>query len=240
VAWGALASFGCGFVFLTHGNFSIAGLRFENLLGTKAALAMTSIGGLMILGFGAGFKLAMNPSKTLESVKLTSHDFCKGEWKTDPDGSTFSDDPGRTQYIRDELTGKDHLNQTKGCLRFKMILTGTLATAGHTLAMALNAIYRLGKILTLSHFRSKHDEKQGSRFEAFALDAARATLFPIAILTLFFISVYGQFDPREGKKLYTSVEKLVYGDKGWTWAPCFQPEATSHLLGGRLHSKYGF
>ena len=48
-------------------------------------------------------------------------------------------------------------------------------------------------------------------------------------------ALYGCIRPYDGRKLYATIERAMYGDS--VLAPCFQPSPTSHALGGDINRK---
>lgn len=185
-----------------------------------------------------------------------------GKWTPCDDKGKFAD--SRTaMWTKDSLTGAVYLNQPTGLLRFKLsFLTGLLAgvVGGNALSLGINAGYRALKVVSLSHFwlpTSVVDSKpnlDGSyklkmRVVEMAKDVARVVVTPFAWLGLFFASWVGAFSlskdgPRDGAKIFSSIEIAMYGgrmdDGHFGWAPCFQPEATSHAFGGDINNPRAF
>lgn len=57
---------------------------------------------------------------------------------------------------------------------------------------------------------------------------AKALLAPIAILGLELAAIYGVFSPKNGRKLYATIERGAFGTD-YLLAPCFQPNPQRHL-----------
>lgn len=181
-----------------------------------------------------------------------------GNWDVADRGDKFVD-TGKPKWTIDSLTGDIYLNQPTAWLRFKLsVLTGFLAgVIGNSISLTINAAYRVLKVVSGSHFWlpiSYIDQNldNGSyhfknRCVAFAKDIARIVATPFAWLGLFFASWRGALDPREnaprdGAKIFSSIEIAMYGgtrDNGcFAWAPCYQPYATIHGLGGDINNAY--
>lgn len=140
-------------------------------------------------------------------------------------------------------------------------MTGFLAgiIGGNAISLTINAAYRTLKVVSLSHFwlpLSLIDQNQDNksyrlktRCVEFAKDIARIVATPFAWLGLFFASWVGAIDPREnaprdGAKIFSSIEIAMYGgtmEEGhFRWAPCYQPNAIFHGLGGDINQENAF
>lgn len=64
------------------------------------------------------------------------------------------------------------------------------------------------------------------------MDALRIIASPIAIAGLELAAIYGIIRPYDGRKLYASIERAEY--RNFILVPCFQPDPTSHALGGDI------
>lgn len=183
---------------------------------------------------------ANETTKKVESIKesinmhVTFGDFIPwGSWTVVKEGPVFSDDQA-PMYIKNDRTGKPYWNQPDGLLRFKNFLTLTLASLGHALTMPANAIYRLAKVITFANYWSseKPITFKASLKES-GKDLLRIALTPIAYVGLELISLYGIIgDARNSSKVYDAIERSIYGEDGWKWAPCFAPDPDHHFFGG--------
>jgi hypothetical protein len=181
-----------------------------------------------------------------------------GKWTPCNAKGTFINSTN-AMWVQDSLSGKTYLNQPTDCLRIKLaFLTGILAPAGNAVSLSVNAGYRALKIVSLSHFwlplskvNSDQAPDKGSynfdmRCIELARDIIRIVAAPLALVALFFVSWGGALSfskegPRDATKLYSSIEIAMYGgrmdDGHFGWAPCYQPEATSHALGGDINKE---
>lgn len=66
----------------------------------------------------------------------------------------------------------------------------------------------------------------------------RILVTPLSIIGLELAAIYGLFRPYDGRKLYASLEREIYGD--FVLAPCFQPDPQYHALGGDINQKNAF
>jgi hypothetical protein len=177
-----------------------------------------------------------------------------GTWTPCNEGKEFMDSD-RPMWTKDSLSGATYLNQPTDNLRFKLsFLTGFLAgiIGGNAISLVINAAYRVLKIVSLSHFwlpiscTTCKSYQFKARCVEFAKDMARIVATPFAWLGLFFASWGGALDPREngprdGAKIFSSIEIAMYGgtiETGhFAWAPCYQPNAVMHGLGGSIHQE---
>ena len=170
-------------------------------------------------------------------------------------------------YIKDSLSGAVYFNQPNDLLRIKLsLLTGLLAgvLGGNALSLTVNAGYRTLKVASLSHFwlpMSKIDPSKDdgsyhflTRLIEFAKDIARIIATPFAYLALLFTSLLGSImptknGPKDAIKIFSSIEMAMYGgpcgngpfENGhFCWAPCYQPNPTSHGLGGDINKENAF
>lgn len=181
-------------------------------------------------------------------MKVTLRDFqlCNN-WKLDSEGEVFeccSDHMGQPKFLIDETTNRRYLNESKEVVSFKCFLVMLGTPLAHPLASCVNIPYRIGKLVTCSHFWMGKDDETitGYRFKARVADAGKDVLrivaTPISIVGLEFASVYGLFRPYDGRKLYASIERATYGH--FILAPCFQPDPKYHVFGGNIDHKDQF
>jgi hypothetical protein len=151
----------------------------------------------------------------------------------------------------DGTTQRRYWFQENNILRFKCFLLVLWAPLNH-LAKTGERVFRL---VTAYHFRKvkfikntfnpkqirpypllDRVQKQGS-------DLLKILATPVLVSCLVFSALYGVIIPKDGRKLYASFERLFFSKckmkaidllsrKPALTAPCFQPEATHHALGG--------
>ena len=168
---------------------------------------------------------------------------------------------GRLRWIKDSLSGASYQNQPCWELRLKLFFLGvSLGVIGNAITLTINALYRIFKVFSFAHFTwSISDIAQENlddssyhlkrRCVACAKDIARIVVTPLAFIGLFFAGFMGVIDPREHgpsdwAKIFSSIEIAMYGGRSkkgyffnshWAWAPCLQPDANMHLLGGDIN-----
>lgn len=161
-------------------------------------------------------------------------------WKPDLDGPKYWD--GTPQHLIDQTTSRKYLNESKVVVGFKCFLLTLGTPIVHAIAAVVNVAYRIVKLVTLSHFWMPKDGEQSYNFKSRLKDAGtdllRIATQPIAIVGLELAAIYGLFRPYDGRKLYASIERAQYGN--FILAPCFQPNAEEHLLGGDINERNAF
>lgn len=184
-----------------------------------------------------------------------------GTWTPCDKKERFADSD-RPAWTRDSLSGAIYLNQPTDNLRFKLsFLTGFLAgiVGGNAISLTINAAYRALKVASLSHFWlpisciDKNQTNESYHFKTrcieCAKDIARIVATPFAWLGLLFASWGGALSrtetgPRDGAKIFSSIEIAMYGgtrEEGhFGWAPCYQPNATTHGLGGDINQERAY
>lgn len=79
--------------------------------------------------------------------------------------------------------------------------------------------------MTLSHFWIKREGEEKYNFKARLIEAGKDLLrivaSPIAIIGLELAAIYGLMRPYDGRKLYATFERAIYGNA--LIPPCFQP-----------------
>ncbi len=158
---------------------------------------------------------------------------------------------------RDESTNRTYWSQSSDTLRSKCagLLFWTIAAHVSRIAM------RVFSFITLYHFSYHHhastDQSGYSTrvhysLKERAIEACKDTLkilgTPGLVLFLECAAFYGLFNPYDGRKLYATGERFAYQVLGMEGlelfyfpgpaycAPCFQPDATHHALGGDSHN----
>ncbi len=155
------------------------------------------------------------------------------KWAEDKSSPPWEDSDGDLrERLTDESTGRSYWNQEKGHVRIKCGLLTVGTPLFHLAAAIGNIAYRICKLLTFYHFWPETDEPYSlsSRLVDAGADVLRILLSPLAIPFLELAALYGLMRPYDGRKLYASIERGIYGRS--IAAPCFQPDPTHHLFGG--------
>lgn len=168
-----------------------------------------------------------------------------GTWTPDKEGSAVFDREKRQKvplYIFDE-TGKRYLNDSLNVLWIKHLGLTVATPLVHTITGTISVAKSALKLVTFYHFwKGTNPEDGKSRFKARLADAGkdflRIVFMPIMLVGLQLSAVYGLISPRDGRRLYATIERAYYGDA--VLAPCFQPLATRHLLGGKIGERNQF
>ena len=162
------------------------------------------------------------------------------QWKLDEKGPEWSDDPS-PRYLIDETTGRKYWNESEKCVRIKCLLLTLGTPFVHPITSIINVGMRVLKLVTFSHFWIGKRE-WGYDFKARLLDAGKDLLrivaTPIALVGLELAAVYGLARPYDGRKLYATIERAMYGR--FILAPCFQPRPKYHFFGGNPNQQNAF
>lgn len=162
------------------------------------------------------------------------------QWKVDLEGEKYWD--GTAQDLIDQTTGRRYLNESEGVVTFKCFLLTLGTPIVHTIESVKRVAYRIMNFVTLAHFwRPKNGEQSysfKSRLKDASADLLRIVTQPLAFVGLELAAIYGLFRPYDGRKLYASIERAQYGN--FVLAPCFQPNAEEHFLGGDIKEKNAF
>ena len=144
----------------------------------------------------------------------------------------------KDKSVVDETTGRLYLNDSEGTVRFKCLALCVGTPIVHLVAGVLNIAYRVIRLISGFHFwKTVKDEREYDfevRCEDFKMDVLKIVANPFALIGLELAALYGIFMPYDGRKLYASIERSVYG--GAVLAPCFQPNAQKHLFGGDINT----
>jgi len=142
----------------------------------------------------------------------------------------YQNDVRTPKYLIDKTSGRRYYNETENVVRFKCLGACVATPFVHAAASLANIAYRITKLVTFSHFIGKRDALSPTNFKAAGIDCLRAIFQPVGFVGLELSALYGVLKPYDGRKLYASFERALYGRH--ILAPCFQPEPTSHLFGG--------
>lgn len=124
-------------------------------------------------------------------------------------------------------------------LRFKHAALFVASPLVNLVGQVLNVANKVSKIVLLSHFwySSKSEETKynfTARLKEFSTDVAKVVFSPLLYIGQISAPLYGLIRPKDGRKLYATFERFVYGD--YLIAPCFQPNPQRHLFGGDLNA----
>lgn len=158
---------------------------------------------------------------------LTMGDFCP--W------NSWEKDGGA---IVDKTTGYMYGSEPTMLSRFKCFLVALGTPFFHTLSVIVNIVYRVLKILSFHDYWGSNKSFKACLIEQ-GKDFFRIVAAPLVLVALELSAIYGLVCPREGKKLYASFDRLMFyhivdynGFLPVHFAPCFQPYAKGHGLGG--------
>lgn len=132
------------------------------------------------------------------AMVATNPDFSLAEWN-------WSEKP---LAITDKTTGKKYLNLPPEYLRkcHGKVLRKT------PLYALIDTLMRILKLVTLSHFWLPEEKGLSTlkeRFTAAKIDLMRIFIVPFAALMMTIASLYGMLKPNDGRKLCTSISRLV-------------------------------
>jgi len=139
------------------------------------------------------------------------------------------------KYLIDQTTGRSYFNETENIVRLKCLGACVATPFVHVAASVANIAYRIAKLVTFSHFIGKRDAWAPSNFKAAGIDCLRVIFQPVGFAGLELSAIYGVLKPYDGRKLYASFERALYGRH--ILAPCFQPDPTCHLFGGDINKR---
>ena len=155
---------------------------------------------------------------------------------------------GEPMCLEDVTTNTFYANESKGMVRFKCVLLALGTPIYHAIASIVNIAYKILKLITLSHFWRKKEENHSftARLKDAGADLLRIVATPFAIISLEFSSIFGSCSPYNGRKLYATFERALYGNH--RLAPCFQPGTTpenfqirfSHFFGGNTKTRNSY
>lgn len=117
--------------------------------------------------------------------------------------------------------------------RLKCLALATATPIVHAISTLLNLVNRIAKLVLLAHFWYPSLDKEycfSKRAWTFGKDLLRVAFAPLTYIGLELSALYGLILPKNGQKLYATLERCAFGDG--LLAPCFQPNPTQHLGGG--------
>jgi len=166
--------------------------------------------------------------------------------------------------IIDCTTGREYLNQSQSTIRYKCLLLTVLTPIIHLIAGVEHVAYRIIRLVSFYNFWSSDNKTWEDKFKAAGKDLLLMITQPLAVLSLQLSALYGLLRPLDGRKLYATIERAQYpgfasfaytaigvicfgepygeyykelAEEPFLFAPCFQPDATSHFFGGDIKSR---
>lgn len=123
------------------------------------------------------------------------------------------------QYLDDDL------------LRCKCLSIAAGTPLIQAVGILISVINRIVKLVTLAHFwyPSEKEYLLKERAWTFSKDLLRVAFSPLIYVGMILSSLYGLAFSNNGRKLYATFERCIYGNA--LFAPCFQPSPTHHLGG---------
>lgn len=161
-------------------------------------------------------------------------------WMPDCHGPCYYS--GEPLFLKDASTGRHYLNETKTVVGFKCFLLALGTPFVHPITACITIAFRILKLITLAHFWITREDEKNYNFSGRLLHATkdflRIVAAPLMLVGFELSALYGLIRPYDGRKLYASLERTLYGS--WILAPCFQPKPTSHAFGGDLYCRNAF
>lgn len=145
-------------------------------------------------------------------------------------------------FLIDQSTGRRYLNESKRVVAIKCSMLAFGTPFVHLITAIVNIAFRILLLASCAHFWMKYEGEKNYQIKARLLEACKDLLriaaTPIAYVGLEFAALYGIVMPYDGRKLYATMERALYGH--FIMAPCFQPEPMKHAFGGDIHKKNAF
>ncbi|KAF3361698.1 hypothetical protein PHSC3_001821 [Chlamydiales bacterium STE3] len=155
------------------------------------------------------------------------------------------------RFIVDTTTKEKYCDDSSMVLRIKCSALFFASFLLQPIGITLNVLNKIGKIVSLAQLWHPTEEKARftARLAEFGKDIAIVGTSPLILIGMIFSSFYGAtLSPRDGRKLYATLERLTYSGgyqrfpiggedssiHNFLLAPCFQPEPKAHLGGGPL------
>lgn len=154
-------------------------------------------------------------------------------WKTDSEGPKWYRNGEEPVYLIDLSTGRKYLNESPWCVRFKCFLLTLGTPVVHLIASICHIAYRIFDLF--NHLCLESEKPMQKRLTQVREDIFNIAMTPLVFVGLELSAIYGILRPYDGRKLYASLERSLYGQH--LLAPCFQPDPTHHAFGGDLNAK---
>jgi hypothetical protein len=143
----------------------------------------------------------------------------------------------------DKGTGEVYWKDSPSMKRLKCLALAGATPVVQTIALVLNLVNRIAKLVTFAHFWSPDSFWTSTgetiplkdRLIAFGKDLLRVVLTPVILAVMFVVALCGAITPLgngpyDAGKLYATAERFAFGKD--FLAPCFAPFAVRHLGGG--------
>lgn len=167
-------------------------------------------------------------------MKITWQDFNPiTKWVVSQEYATNPFNMEQEQLLKDVATGKFYLNQEVGVLRYKCCCLVVMTPIVKTLDSIGSIAYRIRRLVLCTHFRLEEKEREYSIIDGFtdaAIDILKIIATPLFLIAMEFAAIYGILSPRNGAKLYATLERVTYGYANYNLAPCFQPIPQNWVL----------
>lgn len=223
-----------------YGNVIFNGFAFNNVKSKKDALTNGNEGHV---GIHLAHFLPVNQWEPETRTEVTPYYYDNGEVREER--RTVE-----TKYIIDKSTGDRYWKEDHSTIRLKCAALFFATLTLQPIALTLNAVNRIAKLVTFAHFwyPSQGEYQFKARLKEFGKDLLIVATTPLIAVGMLLSSVYGAtLSPLDGRKLYATFERLAYSGGYQAFsvdgmdgkepnrcfiAPCLQPEPGHHLCGG--------
>jgi len=177
-------------------------------------------------------------SLTIPSAPLTINDFrpCCNGWHEDTSGIKVNHAEGSTSckvfeiikafhslehlkegsplFIIDKSTGHRYINTPKERLRDNNFVTMAVSILSLPTMILNISVMKTLRVVSFYHFwkDSEVTLTLSDRLKSTAADIARVVALPLAILGLTLSPVYGLISPRNGEKMFTSIQRAFFNE----------------------------
>lgn len=136
----------------------------------------------------------------------------------------------------DTSNGDEYLEEDMSVTRLKCLALVAATPIVQAVSLVLNGANKVVKVVSFAHFRypSQSERAFEARLGAFGRDCLVIASSPILYVGLELATLYGLILPKNGRKLYATFERCLFGDG--LLAPCFQPDPSGHLGGASLET----
>jgi len=132
---------------------------------------------------------------------------------------------GDESYLHDQTSGRKYALESDDLVQYKCSILSLATPILHPIAQTVNNVYRTVKIAcqAIELMRGEARQSSGAQLKEMSIDALRIMVSPVSWIALEAAALYGTLiSPQDGKKLYASLERAIYG--GPILAPSFQPD----------------
>jgi hypothetical protein len=157
-------------------------------------------------------------------------DYCPiNSWQLDDSGKTWLWEdmgiPGEPKYLIDKTTRRYYFNVSKDIIRCTCFILAIATPIIHAVTEVANVAYRAIRLLSLYHFWKDTKQSQRGRMTDAGYDLLRLVSAPIAYVGLELAAIYGIFNPYDGRKLYSTLERQTYEGQ-FALAKCFKSKTS--------------